>query len=91
MSKVENGVVSSNEFEMVPTSDDLEIGRKPVTKTHTWTATKRHSITWNKVSWEVNVKKLFSESSTKQILKNVSGYVESGSVKIKVPNIFSII
>ena len=47
---------------------------------NSWKATGKHSISWNKLSWEVDVKSMGSAVMSKQILKDVSGYVESGNV-----------
>ena len=67
---------------MVAKSSDIENGSLVGSKTNSWKATGRHSISWNNLSWEVDVKKMGAVTTKKLILNNASGYVDSGSVSI---------
>ena len=50
-----------------------------------------HVLSWSNVSWEVDVKSMFSSIKTpKMIVNGVSGKVTSGQVVTEIRNIFMI-
>ena len=78
-----NSVIPGNNYEMVAkVSGDIENGTLAGSSKNSWKATGRHSISWNNLSWEVDVKKVGGVATKKLILDNASGYVDSGSVSI---------
>ncbi len=71
---------SNPDYEMVG-KNDIENPPTLVTKiSNSWKGSGKHSISWNTLSWEVDIKKMGAPATKKKILKNVSGYVESGNV-----------
>jgi len=71
-----------NSYEMVMKVSDIENGTLVGSSKNSWKATGRHSISWNNLSWEVDVKKMGGVATKKLILNNASGFVDSGSVSI---------
>ena len=67
--------LASSEFGISP----LPLNRQPSVA---WSM-ENHVLSWTNVSWEVDVKKMFSTSKTsKVIVHDVSGKVQSGQVFI---------
>lgn len=81
MNKVSTNDVGQN-YEMVAGHIDAE-SQQP----DSWKNSGKHSISWNKLSWEVEIKKLGTVNGTKKILNDVSGLVESGNVRLIPENI----